>query len=267
MTKQEKKTLEAIERQCKAANCGCVPEGWKLVPVEPTPEIIAGAAVAVWPVATSDDVKMALGAARIVLTRMDASSGASIEMIAASIATMAPAYRAMLAAAPAAPAPKMTPHTADVEQMLDRDDPATAAQADEIRQLLWDAAKAIQWHLDPNSPDEHEALMKRLYEAARQQSAAPTEGARDAGVGTAVAKVAGCDGYGPLLEWYSHWTSFRDAKLYARPDPLLAEAVEALELVLRAIELNLGKIAAQPGTPMHKARAVLAKVQAAKEKA
>jgi len=52
-----------------------------------------------------------------------------------------------------------------------------------MSRLLWDAAKAIQWHLEPNSPDEHEALMKRLYAAALAPSASPaalTEGQREA---------------------------------------------------------------------------------------
>jgi len=44
---------------------------------------------------------------------------------------------------------------------------ASPAPESDIARLLWDAAKAIQWHLEPNSPDEHEALMKRLYAAAR----------------------------------------------------------------------------------------------------
>ena len=82
-----------------------VPDGWKLVPVEPTAEILGAAAASVWPVASADDLKLAAKAAMIVLkTSMDAMPGVTLMEIAASIATMAPAYRAMIAAAPA-PAP------------------------------------------------------------------------------------------------------------------------------------------------------------------
>ncbi|MCG7328020.1 hypothetical protein [Achromobacter sp. ACRQX] len=77
---------------------------WKLVPVEPTPEILAAAAVAVWPTASEADIQMARAAAKIVLMSMDAAPGSSLESIALGIATMAPAYRAMLAAAPTPPA-------------------------------------------------------------------------------------------------------------------------------------------------------------------
>lgn len=77
---------------------------WKLVPVEPTPEILAAAAVAVWPTASESDIQLARAAAKIVLMSMDAAPGSSLESIALGIATMAPAYRAMLAAAPTPPA-------------------------------------------------------------------------------------------------------------------------------------------------------------------
>ena len=40
----------------------------------------------------------------------------------------------------------------------------------DLAKLLWDAAKAIQWHLEPKSPDEHEVLMKRLYAESAAQS-------------------------------------------------------------------------------------------------
>lgn len=76
------------------------PEGKALVPVEPTPEIMAAAAIAAWPVASASDIEMAKKAAMIVLRTMTtAMPGVTIEQIAASIATMAPAYRAMIVAA------------------------------------------------------------------------------------------------------------------------------------------------------------------------
>ncbi|WP_343499210.1 hypothetical protein [Achromobacter denitrificans] len=74
---------------------------WKLVPVEPTPEILAAASLAAWPVASAADMELARKAARIVLMSMDAAPGSTLDSVAAAIATMAPAYRAMLAAAPA----------------------------------------------------------------------------------------------------------------------------------------------------------------------
>lgn len=77
-----------------------VPEGFVVVPREPTAELMAAASIAVWPMASAADVEMAKRAADIVLREsMDLQPGATRDMLAASIATMAPAYRAMLAAA------------------------------------------------------------------------------------------------------------------------------------------------------------------------
>jgi hypothetical protein len=88
--------IEAINELRSAA-----PEGWKLVPMEPTPEIIAGAAIAVWPTASPADIALARLAAPIVLMQMDAP-GVTADALAGMLATMAPAYRARLAAAPVA---------------------------------------------------------------------------------------------------------------------------------------------------------------------
>ncbi|MGF6492810.1 hypothetical protein ABIE56_000967 [Luteibacter sp. 621] len=75
-------------------------EGMALVPVEPTPEIVAAAAIAAWPVASKADVEMAKKAAIIVLRSMTAAQpGITLDQVAATIATMAPAYRAMIAVA------------------------------------------------------------------------------------------------------------------------------------------------------------------------
>lgn len=76
-----------------------VPEDYKLMPLEPTPEIIAAAAVAAWPTATPEDIALARLAAPIVLMQLDMAPGTTIDAVAAMLATMAPAYRAMLAAA------------------------------------------------------------------------------------------------------------------------------------------------------------------------
>jgi hypothetical protein len=73
-------------------------EGWMLVPKEPTPEMLARAAISVLRPADRD---MEL-ASHVVLTHPAAPHGISADLIAASIATMAPAYRAMIAAAPPA---------------------------------------------------------------------------------------------------------------------------------------------------------------------
>lgn len=74
-------------------------DGMVIVPREPTPEIIAAAAVAVWPVASAADIELAHRAAHIVLMQMDATEGVTADMLAVTLATMAPAYRAMIAAA------------------------------------------------------------------------------------------------------------------------------------------------------------------------
>lgn len=80
-----------------------VPDGWTLVPVQPTPEIIAGAAIASWPTASLADIDLARRAAPLVLMQMNMAPGTSVESLAGMLATMAPAYRAMIAAAPAPP--------------------------------------------------------------------------------------------------------------------------------------------------------------------
>ncbi|MBB5610367.1 MULTISPECIES: hypothetical protein [unclassified Janthinobacterium] len=77
-----------------------VPDGWRLVPIEPTPEIIAGAAIASWPTASLADIDLARQAAPLVLMQMDMAPGTTVDALAGMLATMAPAYRAMLAAAP-----------------------------------------------------------------------------------------------------------------------------------------------------------------------
>lgn len=80
-----------------------VPDGWRLVPLEPTPAIIAGAAIASWPTATLADIDLARQAAPIVLMQMNMAPGKTVDALAGMLATMAPAYRAMIAAAPAPP--------------------------------------------------------------------------------------------------------------------------------------------------------------------
>lgn len=93
-----------------------VPDGWKLVPVEPTPEIIAGAAIASWPTATLADIDLARQAAPLVLMPMDMVAGTTVDALAGMLATMAPAYRAMLAAAPALPAEVLAAVQRDIKE-------------------------------------------------------------------------------------------------------------------------------------------------------
>lgn len=74
---------------------------WKTVPTEPTPEIMAAASMAVLAPASAD-MALARQAAMIVMRQLrDIPPGVTLEHVAASIATMAPAYRAMIQAAPA----------------------------------------------------------------------------------------------------------------------------------------------------------------------
>jgi len=61
-------------------------------------------AVASWPTATLADIDLARQAAPLVLMQMDMAVGTTVDALAGMLATMAPAYRAMLAAAPATPA-------------------------------------------------------------------------------------------------------------------------------------------------------------------
>lgn len=93
-----------------------VPDGYKVAPLEPTPEIIAAAAVAAWPTASPADITMARLAAPIVLMQMDMAPGTTVEAVAGMLATMAPAYRAMLAAAPIPPAADQHPDDAAVDR-------------------------------------------------------------------------------------------------------------------------------------------------------
>lgn len=97
-----KVAVDRIFAACEEAQTAvlAVP-GWRLVPVEPTPEMIAAATVAVLPDASPEDFELARQAARIVLAHPNAPEGVSLEAIAAAMATIIPAHKAMLAAAPA----------------------------------------------------------------------------------------------------------------------------------------------------------------------
>lgn len=109
------KHTEADAFYMAAAQLG-MPDGYKMVPLEPTPEIIAGAAVASWPTASQADIALARLAAPIVLMQMDMVPGATVEAVAGMLATMAPAYRAMVAAAPIRQADDQHPDDAAVDR-------------------------------------------------------------------------------------------------------------------------------------------------------
>lgn len=71
---------------------------WQLVPMEPTPEMIAAATTATVATPNAADFELARAAARIVMTHPDIRQGTAVEEIAATMATIIPAHRAMLAA-------------------------------------------------------------------------------------------------------------------------------------------------------------------------
>lgn len=80
------------------------PAGWRLVPEEITPEMLAAAASGVVPTASFDDIQLARKAAPRVILSGGAPNGEGVDMVAALLATMPPFYRAMVKAAPKPPA-------------------------------------------------------------------------------------------------------------------------------------------------------------------
>ena len=81
---------------CSPSICG----EWKIVPVEPSPSIIAAAALSVMPTASLADIEIARRAAPEVLMKADLYPGCTVDQLALSMSTMVTAYRAMVAAAP-----------------------------------------------------------------------------------------------------------------------------------------------------------------------
>lgn len=77
------------------------PQGWKLVPVEPTPDMIAAACIAVLPTPDAEAFERCRQAARIVMAMPQCPPGVTVEGLAGAMATIVPAHRAMLAAAAA----------------------------------------------------------------------------------------------------------------------------------------------------------------------
>jgi len=73
--------------------------GLVLVPTEPTAQAMGLASLAVWPQASRADIALARCAALVVLQHRDAMPGVTLDQLTATIATMAPAYRAMVQAA------------------------------------------------------------------------------------------------------------------------------------------------------------------------
>lgn len=139
---------------------------WKTVPVEPTPEILAAASLAAWPVASAADMELARKAARIVLMSMDAAPGSTLDSVAAAIATMAPAYRAMLAAAPAPSAPGDAQDERDdlIERLLDAQQDVNQIANETMSQTLCSVS----------------ALLDEIEVALRRQVPGPAPAAGDA---------------------------------------------------------------------------------------
>ncbi|MEP9689716.1 hypothetical protein QYG59_18315 [Xanthomonas perforans] len=143
-----------------------VPDGWVSVPREPTAEIIAGAAMAAWPCASPADIEMARKAADIVLgTAFDLGPGMTKDLLAATIATMAPAYRAMLAAAPAAPMHQAAPveRQGARDALIDVTDPWRGLYRAERLRANGDGDL---YHPDlPSWPDDREDALDKLVRA------------------------------------------------------------------------------------------------------
>jgi hypothetical protein len=88
----------------RAVGSGTVaPHGWKLVPLSPTAEMIAAAVGAVLPEPHPLDFELARSAARLVMMHPNTPPNCTVEALAAAMATIIPAHRAMLAAAPLVP--------------------------------------------------------------------------------------------------------------------------------------------------------------------
>ncbi|MGQ5356469.1 hypothetical protein ACULML_17640 [Xanthomonas arboricola pv. corylina] len=143
-----------------------VPDGWVSVPREPTAEIVAGAAMAAWPCASPADIEMARKAADIVLgTEFDLGPGMTKDLLAATIATMAPAYRAMLAAAPAAPMHQAAPveRQGARDALIDVTDPWRGLYRAERLRANGDGDL---YHPDlPSRPDDREDALDKLVRA------------------------------------------------------------------------------------------------------
>lgn len=237
MTNHEKQ-MAAIERQCKAANCGCVPEGWKLVPVEPT-------AAQLYELMSDGEKDAAIG-------MTPEHRGLLIERAGISYR-----YAAMLAAAPAAPTEGARDDCTRIQGFRDCIDAIRGAIAFGMQNV--------------NRAPNEEHWLAEFWNIGREL------GARDAGVGTAV-----------MWQWRKKpdaWSLDRtftievfattdDSEvraLYAHPDPLLAEAVEALDRVVYSHDHQVecgGSLAEDlVDNALDFARSVLDKVQAAKEQA
>lgn len=229
MTKQEAKTLEAIERQCKAANCGCVPA--KL-----TDDQIRDIAI---------NYGMFMTVGEYDITKYDCEED-FFNCVRAAI-------DCAFHNAPAAP----TEGARDAEDSLHW----IMRFAQDIKEPCGE---------DPESP----AAIRNAKLAVIAQVAAqglgivggPSLVARDSGVGTAVAYIEHHKG-GDNLVWDN--PGGKKSALYAHPDPLLAEAVEALEKFVA--QWNACGPNSDFGRYFKNVRdtavSVLAKVQTAKEQA
>lgn len=73
---------------------------YKLVPVEPTPQMMAAAIVSVVPPDTHANITICIEAAKLIIKELGNNSGVSEVAIACQIASMIPFYKAMIEAAP-----------------------------------------------------------------------------------------------------------------------------------------------------------------------
>ena len=71
---------------------------YRLVPVEPSPTMIAAGGISVVPEASAADIAIAIAAAKQVMMEGDTGTD-TIDLVAATLSTMIPFYRTMLSAA------------------------------------------------------------------------------------------------------------------------------------------------------------------------
>lgn len=239
MTKQEAKTLEAIDRQCKAANCGCV---------------------------HTQELERIARELRTYNPAADEYKGEHIHKV------WAREIEALLAAAPAAPPEgarvcigepdykarfeTMVYMIGEITQALGiSDDEAACANGNDV---ILNAIRELKGERD-NFADDAYALAG--------------EGARDAGVGAAIYQLSDDGATWVDTDWMNYQSTGGEKRIvYAHPDPLLAEAVEALREISEQADdsyalgsgnhrrVTLGRI-------HERARSVLAKARAAKEQA
>jgi hypothetical protein len=262
MTNHEKQ-MAAIERQCKAANCGCVPERLRQYieyrqksKVQGLDDVIHG---------LNGDVELRLSdlVALLAAAPTEGARDAGVidilrKMTEATLEdALGPNHLALC-----------------LKQMANEAlDLATEKKCTKCGHKVHDGS-CVNVH--PSWERDADLIAKHIgnpSESLRVDCERMLEEARDAGVGTAVAwrwKTPTPEELGGSYAWSfgSHWSTGpkdRSEPLYAHPDPLLAEAVEALEKIVAFWDSITMEDCVN--TLHVDARAILAKVQAAKEQA